>query len=207
MNENHETLCSSSEWAEYLQRDVLDRVIGSRTIGREMLEIGPGPGAATEWLRSRVERLVVVELDARRAAQLESRFAGTNVEVVVGDAQSLGFDDQSFDAVGCFTMLHHVAALATQRAILSEVRRVLRPGGVLVGSDSLASVALHEFHAGDAYNPIDPAVLLVVLRSLGFAHISVDVDEILTFVASMPESSASDSKNDTYANQEMVVTR
>src|ERR1017187_2259661 len=62
-----------------------------------------------------------------------------------------------FDSVGSFTMLHHVATLALQNKILAEAFRVLRPGGVLIGSDSLASNDLHHFHAGDTYNPIEAA--------------------------------------------------
>ena len=66
-------------------------------------------------------------------------------------------------------MLHHVPTLELQQHLILPRRfRVLRPGGVLIGSDSLASNDLHHFHADDTYNPIEPAVLLVRLQSLGF---------------------------------------
>ena len=42
-----------------------------------MLEIGPGPGAATDWLRHKVGRLTAVEVDETAAALLADRFAGT----------------------------------------------------------------------------------------------------------------------------------
>lgn len=54
-------------------------------------------------------------------------------------------------------MLHHVPTVALQNRLLAEVLRVLRPGGVLIGSDSLASNDLHLFHDGDTYNPVEPA--------------------------------------------------
>jgi len=76
-----------------------------------------------------------------------------------------------------------VPTLALQQAIVAEVGRVLRPGGAFIGSDSLASYGLHEFHEGDDYNPIDPAVLLVMLRSLGFEEIVLRVGESLLFTA------------------------
>jgi ubiquinone/menaquinone biosynthesis C-methylase UbiE len=190
MNENHQRLCPSPQWAGYIQGEVLPSLAGLADFGSEMLEIGPGPGAATEWLRHRVERLVALEIDEEAAKRLVERYGGTNVEVVVGDATHLDYPDENFDSVGSFTMLHHVRTLERQRAILAEAARVLRPGGALVGSDSLASVGLHEFHAGDSYNPIDPAVLLVMLRALGFVGITLKVDDSMVFAARKPSSEA-----------------
>lgn len=187
MNENHQQLCPSPEWAAYLQDEVLPGLVERVELGQEMLEIGPGPGAATDWLRHRVKRLVAVEIDPDAAAKLSRTYADSNVEVVTGSASQLPYDADSFDAAGTFTMLHHVPTLAGQCTILAEALRVLRPGGVLLGSDSLASTELHEFHVGDTYNPIDPAVLVVSLRALGFGRITVSIDTILTFVAYKPD--------------------
>ena len=51
-------------------------------LGKEMLEIGPGPGAATEWLRHKVAQLTAVEVDPAAAAALANRYDGTNVQIV-----------------------------------------------------------------------------------------------------------------------------
>ena len=75
-----------------------------------------------------------------------------------------------------------------QLALLAEAFRLLRPTGVLVGSDSLASNELHHFHREDTYNPIDPARLLIGLQTLGFVQIAVRVGNELTFTAQKPES-------------------
>ena len=150
-------VCTSPEWALHIQTDILPALTRDVDLGDSMLEIGPGPGAATEWLRSRVGKLTAIEVDEAAAALLASRYAGTNVEVVTGSAAELSYPDASYDCVGCFTMLHHVPTLALQNKILAEAFRVLRPGGVLIGSDSLASNDLHHFHADDTYNPVDPA--------------------------------------------------
>jgi SAM-dependent methyltransferase len=186
VNENHRRVCTSPEWAQYLQDDVLPSLAERADFGAEMLEIGPGPGAATDWLRHRVKRLVAIDPDPGAVARLSERFSGTNVEVQVGDGTSLAFDDGSFDSVGTFTMLHHVPTLGQQAATLAEALRVLVPGGVLVGSDSLASTGLHEFHEDDTYNPIDPSLLLAVLRSAGYEQITVVVGDELKFVAHKP---------------------
>ena len=183
MNENHAKVCCSPEWAEYLQTEVLPVVTRDADLGESMLEIGPGPGAATDWLRHRVGKLTVVEVDEAAAALLAERYSGTNVAVVTGSGAELGYPDASVDSVGTFTMLHHVPTLALQNKILAEAFRVLRPGGVLVGSDSLPGNDLHHFHSDDTYNPVDPASLLARLQTIGFAQITVMVDERLMFTA------------------------
>jgi ubiquinone/menaquinone biosynthesis C-methylase UbiE len=185
VNKNH-ALCASPEWAEQIRDEVIAYMTAHAELGESMLEIGPGPGAATECLRHGVKRLVALELDQDAARALRERYQGSNVAVVSGDATRIGWPDASFDSVGCFTMLHHVPTAALQNAILSEALRVLRPGGVLIASDSLASNGLHHFHADDTYNPIDPGSLVARLQALGFDRITVVVDGIVKFIAHKP---------------------
>jgi SAM-dependent methyltransferase len=183
VNENHQRLCPSPGWAEHLHDDVLPSLAALATFGDEMLELGPGPGAATEWLRHRVTRLSAIESDPDAVDALTRRFPGTNVHVELGDATDLGFPAATFDSVGTFTMLHHVPTPIQQHRLLTEAYRVLRPGGVLAGSDSLASNDLHHFHVDDTYNPVDPSALLAWLRAIGFARITLVIDDDLRFVA------------------------
>jgi len=185
MNENHKC-CAGPEWAEYLHTAVLPSVTRGVDLGRDLIEVGPGPGASTEWLHDRVQRLVAIELDPHAAAALTIRFAGTNVEVVNEDATALSFPDGTFDSAGCFTMLHHLPTAGRQNRLLAEVLRVLRPGGVLIGSDSLHSVELHHFHEGDTYNPIEPATLLIRMQALGYEEITLSVGHAMTFAAHKP---------------------
>jgi ubiquinone/menaquinone biosynthesis C-methylase UbiE len=186
MNENHARVCTSPEWAEHIQTSVLPTLTRDIDLGGQMLEIGPGPGAATEWLRTRVSKLTAIEVDEAAAALLSTRYADGNVEIVAGSAAELSYPDASFDFVGCFTMLHHVPTLAMQNKILAEACRVLRPGGVLIGSDSLASTDLHHFHADDTYNPVEPASVLSRLQTVGFGNVTVIVDDVLKFIAAKP---------------------
>jgi ubiquinone/menaquinone biosynthesis C-methylase UbiE len=188
MNENHTRLCPSPEWAQHLQSEVLPTVTAGVALGDELLELGPGPGAATDWLRARVGRVVAVEHDKPTVDALARRFAQTNVEVVHGDATALAFDDASFDSAASFTMLHHVPTRVLQTRLLAEVLRVLRPGGALIGYDSLHSDELHHFHEGDSYNPIDPPALLTILLALGFCDVTITVDWGLKFVAHAPRA-------------------
>ena len=186
MNENHAKVCTSPEWAQFIQTEVLPTLSRDIDLGDRMLEIGPGPGAATEWLRTRVGTLTAIEVDEAAAALLADRYSGSNVEIIVGSAGDLSYPAASFDTVGCFTVLHHVPTVALQNKILAEALRVLRPGGVLIGSDSLASSDLHHFHADDTYNPVEPASLLSRLQTVGFGHITVIVDDLVKFIAVKP---------------------
>jgi len=204
MNENHAQLCPSPEWADYIQGQVLPSLVSLADLGAEMLELGPGPGAATDWLRHRVRHLVAVESDDVAAKRLSERLTDTNVEVVVGDATRLAYPADSFDSVGSFTMLHHVATTGAQQRLLAEAFRVLRPGGAFVGSDSLAGEGLHHFYEGDSYNPVEPAAFLVRLQAVGFVRITLVVDEILKFVAHKPASADASSgaaETETRSNQ------
>ena len=93
MNENHAQLCPSPEWAVRIQDEVLPSLTQHADLGADMLEIGPGPGAATEWLRQKLARLTAVEVDAAAARNLAGRYSGGNVKVVVGNATELSYAD------------------------------------------------------------------------------------------------------------------
>jgi hypothetical protein len=70
--------------------------------------------------------------------------------------------------------------------IVIGAQRVLRPGGVFAGSDSIASSGLRDFHHDDVYTPIDPRGLLDRLDAVGFTDIRVDIqpkDEWFSFSA------------------------
>jgi ubiquinone/menaquinone biosynthesis C-methylase UbiE len=188
MNSNHAKLCPSPEWAEHIQRDILPTLTRDVDLGEAMLEIGPGPGAATGWLADKVAKLTAVEIDPDAAQLLADRYVGTNVEIISGSAAELDVSADTFDSAGCFTMLHHVRTAALQTSILAETFRVLRPGGFFIGSDSLASDDLHHFHAGDTYNPIEPASLLIRLQTIGFWPVTVTVTDSLLFIAGKPGS-------------------
>jgi SAM-dependent methyltransferase len=184
MNENHQKLMPSPEWAAHMHDDVLPVATRDVELGGELLELGPGPGAATEWLRHRAVRLVAVEQEEEAAAKLTARFADDPVvEVVNGDATALPYPDASFDTVASFTMLHHVPTRALQDKLLAEAYRVLRPGGTFLGSDSLPGDGLHHFHEGDTYNPVEPAAFLTRLQTAGFENLTLHVGHNLIFTA------------------------
>jgi hypothetical protein len=50
MNENHAKLMPSPEWAAHIQDEVLPQATAGVELGTDLLELGPGPGAATAFL-------------------------------------------------------------------------------------------------------------------------------------------------------------
>ncbi len=162
---------------EYIRDDLLPWVIGARVLGGSVLEIGPGPGRSTDLLRTRTRRLTAVESDARAAASLERRLAGTNVTVVRADAVAMPFRRGRFTAAIAMTMLHHVPTAGAQDALLAEACRVLRAGRWLMGVDSLDGSGFRDFHVGDVCVPVDPETLGARLLLAGFEQVEVEERE------------------------------
>jgi len=173
MNERHLAICASAEWAETVRLEILPWALDGQDLGDDVLEVGPGPGTTTDVLRRTCARLTAVEVDPDLAASLAHRLAGSNVDVVHADATALPFDSGRFSGATSFTMLHHVPSPAAQDRLLAEVRRVLRPGGLLVGVDSIDGPAWRELHAGDTCVPVDPATLAQRLQQAGFVEVEV----------------------------------
>lgn len=173
MNQLHRWLCRSDWWRRALTRQLLPWAVADLDLGDALLEVGPGPGLGTDALRRRAAQLTVIEIDPRLADSLRARMAGTNVTVVEGDATAMPFPDASFSGAVCCTMLHHVPSAELQDRLLSELRRVLRPGAWLAGSDSLWSPSFGLLHVFDTCVPVDPAGFRARLEGAGFREVEV----------------------------------
>jgi ubiquinone/menaquinone biosynthesis C-methylase UbiE len=149
-------------------------VLGEVELGSSVLEIGPGPGVTTDWLRERVSSLTCVEIDRKLADALKERMDGSNVKIVEGDATRMDLPDASFDAAVCFTMLHHVPSSDLQDRLLVEAHRVLKPGGHFYGSDSTTSFRFRLFHLFDTCVPVEPSGFADRLRAAGFGKITIE---------------------------------
>jgi SAM-dependent methyltransferase len=187
MNESHLKYLASQEWAAALETELLPWVDSVGDLGDDVLEIGPGPGLTTDLLRQRVPRLTAVEVDASLAVPLRERLIGSNVEVICADAAESGLESKRFSAVTSFAMLHHVPSYTHQSRLFGEVHRVLRPGGIFVGTDALDSEMIRAAHAGDTYVPIEPETLVERLVQAGFADTELDIrDHQFRFVSRTP---------------------
>jgi SAM-dependent methyltransferase len=113
-------------------RPVLDRV--GVHLGETVLEVGPGPGTFTVEAARRVGpegKLIVVDIQPAMIARVEQRVqeAGlTNVEMHISTAYDLPVPDDSIDRAFLITVLPEIPH---QYLALDELRRVLKPGGLL----------------------------------------------------------------------------
>jgi ubiquinone/menaquinone biosynthesis C-methylase UbiE len=173
VNRLHHWLCRSSRWRKTIEQRV-PWVLSGANLGQNVLELGPGPGLTTDLLRFRVQRLTAIEVDPKLAKSLSSRLRGSNIEVVTGDATAMPFSDAQFSGGVSFTMLHHVPSPELQDKLLREVWRVIQPGGVFVGSDSLQSLVMRLIHIGDTLVPVDPDMFGVRLEAAGFQVLEIE---------------------------------
>ncbi len=101
-----------------------------------VLDVGGGPGRYSCWLAERgydVHLIDPVEKHVRQArqasgSQSEHPLASANL----GDARSLDHGDGSADAVLLMGPLYHLTDRNDRLSALSEARRVLKPGGLLI---------------------------------------------------------------------------
>jgi ubiquinone/menaquinone biosynthesis C-methylase UbiE len=142
--------------------DVLHRVLGVGRLhqlmigladaqpGKRVVDIGCGTGQLLLALGRQQPGLELAGMDpderALRRAARRSRRARQPVEWRRGFAQELPYPDCSVDRVFSSLMLHHLED-ESKDELLAEVRRVLRPDGVLV----LADLDGHDAHRGHEF--------------------------------------------------------
>ena len=107
-------------------------------VSGDVLEVGAGTGASLVHYSSDVSKLVLCEPDRHMRKQLANRLSKDEPNREVSDAalESLPFPDSSFDWVVCMLVLCSVRDLT---ASLSQIARVLRPGGRLAFLEHVAA--------------------------------------------------------------------
>jgi ubiquinone/menaquinone biosynthesis C-methylase UbiE len=93
---------------------------------RRVLDIGCGPCGSLEWADNAADR---VGLDPLAEQYKELGTASHRMRYVSAYSEDMPFDDDYFDVVSSFNSLDHVQNLS---ATVSEIKRVLRPGGVFL---------------------------------------------------------------------------
>ena len=99
----------------------VDSFLAERSKDARILDVGAGEGALVERYRER--GYDVVGIDSAYESQHVKR----------GDILALPFEDEGFDVLFCLDVLEHLELLE-QASALDEIRRVLKPGGLLLMS-------------------------------------------------------------------------
>ena len=122
---------------EYLFRDHTLKISESLfplegpTVGTRVLEMACGPGLYTCSLARRYSQVLTTGIDLsyrllQRAEVRAARLSLSNCNFLLGDARAVPFKNHSFDAVVVSRLF---LIVGDHEAIVSEIFRVLRPGG------------------------------------------------------------------------------
>jgi ubiquinone/menaquinone biosynthesis C-methylase UbiE len=142
-------VCAFGTSARVYRRAVVQQLAAAKP--QRVLDIGTGTGAMAIAVKQAVPAAEVHGVDPSDemldAARLNGVRAGSVVHFRSGWAQDLPFADAEFDAVTLAAVLHHIP-VEQRGAVLSEARRVLRPGGhalivELVPARVVAAVLAH----------------------------------------------------------------
>ncbi len=134
---HHDSVLRSHRWRT--AENSADHLLPHLESGQRVLDVGCGPGTITVDLGRLVAPGEVVGVDLvagvlEEAEQVRAQGRVDNVTFQVGDVYALDFEDGSFDVVHAHQVLQH---LTDPVAALREMRRVLRPGGILAVRDSV----------------------------------------------------------------------
>ncbi len=151
--------------------DLRDRIIELARLRSEdrVLDIGAGTGLLTLAAAPHVSHVSAVDISPAMCARLRrnlDREEIDNVDVLTDTATALPLADESVDAVISNYCLHHLDDNGKRQA-LTEVMRVLRPGGRLVFADMMFSL--------DLVDPRNRAVVALLIKRVlkhGLAGIS-----------------------------------
>jgi ubiquinone/menaquinone biosynthesis C-methylase UbiE len=133
---HHESVLRSHRWRT--AENSASFLLGHLESGMALLDVGCGPGTITADLAGRLGKGKVVGIDLSEevvglAREQHPTSSGANLSFQVGDVYALEFADETFDVVYAHQVLQH---LGRPVDALAEMRRVLKPGGLVAVRDA-----------------------------------------------------------------------
>jgi SAM-dependent methyltransferase len=136
-------------------REHLREFVDSLSGAEHALDLGCGDGSLTVELDA--ERLTAADVSAVALGRARTRLDPRDTLVELDPDEPLPFDDGAFDLVLCAETIEHVRDV---QLLLSEIRRVLRPGG------TLALTTPANLPVGPRPHPLSPHLRFFTRRSL-----------------------------------------
>ncbi len=118
------------------------------SVAKNVLDTGCGVGYGSCHLAELAHTVVGVDNDPETIQYACRHYSRANVQYVVGDCQELPFRSESFDVITSFELIEH---LPDTKRYLTEIRRILRTGGMFIVSTPNRSV--YGEHRGGEANP------------------------------------------------------
>ena len=152
-------------------------VLAARFVhGKDVLDIASGEGFGSSLLAKAALSVVGVDIDDASVKHAQAKYATERLRFMTGSATEIPLPDASVDVVVSFETIEHIAE---HDEMLAEVKRVLRPGGVMVMSTpdkatySDASGHVNPFHVRELYRDEFHALL-----SSQFRHVRLHGQKI-----------------------------
>ena len=110
------------------------RKLSSLKPHKTILEIGCGNGTGTKLIKKyfKPKKIYALDLDPRMIDRAVRKNSDPTISFAVGDATTLQFEDNQFDAIVDFGIIHHIP---NWKKSLEELKRVLKQGGELILED------------------------------------------------------------------------
>ena len=163
-----EKLLVNSRWSKKRGIKLAQKLLGFVELNGEVefLEVGCGSGEVARYIARNYRGSVVgADVDPEQIGIAQKNVKGiTNVQFLEADSTGLPFEDSSFDVVLSFGVLHHIDKWLDA---ISEIKRVLRPGGYFIYADLIYPRAVTRMDSSSKY-------------SFGLA--TVNVDEVDSFL-------------------------
>ena len=141
-----------------------------------LADLGCGTGYLAESVLGHCQRLICVDRSEGMLKEAKKRLSrntrGTTVEFRKGELDALPIKDGELDGLLAGMVLHHLPSI---EAALSEMYRVVRPGGTV----AVLELAPHReewmrSELGDRHLGLDPSDLLETMRRVGFVDALLD---------------------------------
>ena len=101
------------------------------TRGKTILDIACGEGYGSNLIAREAEKVVGVDVDDKTIKLAKEKYKVKNLEFIRGEVENIPCASQAFDVVVSFETIEHTEK---QEQMLSEIKRVLKPGGLLIMS-------------------------------------------------------------------------
>ncbi|MGH7474948.1 MAG: class I SAM-dependent methyltransferase [Longimicrobiales bacterium] len=145
-------------------QDILARFLPSPSA--RVLDVGGAAGVHAVWLLERGYEVELIDPVPLHVEQATAAFVAKGLAggARVGDARRLEVADECADAVLLLGPLYHLTEAADRAAALGEVRRVLRPRGVMIAAAISRFASLLDGYSRNLMS--DPAFVSIVDRDL-----------------------------------------
>jgi len=176
----------AASWWSAAMRDTAGRLLADAGLARtgQMLDVGCGSGQTMTWFTTRWSGWRSVGLDVSREG-LHAARQGAGQCVLGASALALPIPDDAVDMIVTLDVLQHLPLPAGDTTALTEMHRVLKPGGLLLirtnaqswprTSDD-AAYNFHKYSAGELRRKLTAAGFVV--RRLGRLNAMLGLAEI-----------------------------